>query len=244
MPDDFESYLRFGFRSDGARQPEKKFNPYHDERGRFTFAPGGKLTIPPRVADWMSGRKPVDRSPRPASTTAPKPATRINPIPGYPETSRTAWRSANDAIFAQAADRYNAKYKVKPGDPDYKTPEFMKAWAMRESGGEGDRASFVSDPFQVNVPGDWTPLKHKVTGLEKHQAMTPVASADAALAWLRFKSEVHDIRGNITRRHSLERALQDYNARKDHSPQSGREPHKVWYARTIIQMARSGNSAN
>jgi hypothetical protein len=79
--------------------------------------------------------------------------------------------------------------RAETGDQGYRTPEFLKAWAMRESGGEGDERAFRTDPFQVNNPGDWAPEKIRM-GLRKGQRMTPAISAFAALESLRQKSQI------------------------------------------------------
>ena len=67
-------------------------------------------------------------------------------------------------------------------------PQMLKAWTMVESGGEGDKAAFLSDPFQVNNPGDWVHSKTNY-GLSNSEVMTPESSADAALQWLAVKAD-------------------------------------------------------
>ncbi|MEZ5744026.1 MAG: hypothetical protein R3D89_09995 [Sphingomonadaceae bacterium] len=188
----FAHFLRSGERLTSAEwfdQQERKFNPYHDEQGRFTIATGAaRMTAKPDET------KPVRTRTKPAATrqhatTAREAETRprrIAEIGGYPETGKTSWRSANDLAFSAAANHYNRRYNLKPGDEGYRTAEFMKAWAMRESGGEGDREAFLSDPFQVNNPGsDWDDQKRTRAGLRKGEKMTPAKSAYAALEWLR-----------------------------------------------------------
>jgi len=61
---------------------------------------------------------------------------------------------------------------------------------MQESGGSPN--AFKTDPFQVNNAGDWPKdnMKAKVAGLSQGQAMTPEASADAALKWLHYKGRI------------------------------------------------------
>jgi len=145
----FEHYLRTG-RRDLPRPADDqvKFNPYHDERGRFTFAGGGVAAMA-RVPQTSPAARRTVAPARAAPTRSPAAAPRrVGEVPGFPQSGRTAWRSSNDATFAAAADAYNRKYGLNPGDSDYKTPEFLKAWAMRESGGEGDRAAFTTDPFR------------------------------------------------------------------------------------------------
>jgi hypothetical protein len=241
----FEHWLRTGRRlAPPPERTENKFNPYHDRLGRFTFAGGGVAPVgssaalaPKRTAPPAGVRKPGIGQ---ARTAAPrKPAAEI---PGYPESGRTARRSSNDFAFEVAANHYNRRYGLKPGDADYKTPEFLKAWAMRESGGEGDRAAFSTDPFQVNKTGDWD-SKKAFLGLHPGQKMTPAVSAYAALEWLRRKSFYRATSSSPTVRLNTERALARYNGRSDRSVQSGTIAHGVWYARTIMQMARAAEAS-
>jgi hypothetical protein len=131
---------------------------------------------------------------------------------------------------------------LKQGDQGFKTPEFMKAWAMIKSGGEGSKNAFLSDPFQVNNPGDWVPEKLQRFGLRKHQTMAPAASAFAALEWLRIKSRVHDGRGGV-RILGDEGALERYNGNRVKTRQSGELLHSQWYAATILQMAQQAGRA-
>lgn len=86
----FDHYLRTGERMTSeewlARQ-EAKFNPYHDELGRFTFATGATTSrgsAPPqmvakrKIDEWL-GRSP--QRPAPAKPkSAPTSATRVAPI--------------------------------------------------------------------------------------------------------------------------------------------------------------------
>lgn len=248
----FEHYLRSGERltaNEWLARQQRKFNPYHDELGRFTFGPGGPGSGAAARSDSTKTpgsagvappkplpKQPVNR-PRPSSSGRPLPR-RIGEIPGFPDTGQTAWRASNDYAFEAAANFYNRKYRLKPNDPDYKTPEFMKAWAMRESGGEGDRGAFLSDPFQVNNPGDWDDKKATILGLRKGQRMTPASSAYAALEWLRDKSIIQDGSGKVIRRLSQFEALQHYNGVSKVTKQSGSLQHKVWYASTILQLAK------
>ena len=246
----FEYYLRTGQRlssAEWAARFEQKFNPYHDpDDGRFTSGPGGIQSLRMRVSDGAMTARPVVKKPAgPVGTGAsselskkPLSAKRIAEVPGYSEGKRTDWRSTNNYAFEAAANYYNRKYGLRAGDRGYRTPEFLKAWAMRESGGEGDQEAFMTDPFQVNNFGDFTPKKIKVAGLRRDQRMTPAVSAYAALEWLRFKSIIHDGRGVAIGRHSEHRALERYNGRSDKSAQSGAEEHSAWYARTILEMTR------
>ncbi|MBV1691610.1 hypothetical protein KRR38_29030 [Novosphingobium sp. G106] len=103
-------------------------------------------------------------------------------------------------------------------------------------GGEGNEREFRTDPFQVNNPGDWADEKRRIAGLRKGQPMTPAVSADAALRWLRYKSEIRQ-NGKVVGYSDDEEALRGYNGRNAFSRQSGLVPHKTWYARTIVDMA-------
>jgi hypothetical protein len=242
----FEHYLRTGQRLSVAEwrdRHERKFNPYHDDLGRFTFAPGtagmGSAPPPPRPAlrSRQVGTRPAGHA---AGQVAP-PRTRVAAMPGFPESGRNSWRSSNDLGFIAAADFYNKKYGLKPGDQGFRTPEFLKAWAMRESGGEGNEREFRTDPFQMNNAGDWTRHKQKIAGIRQGQVMTPAASAYGALEWLRDKAIVQDGRQNIVEILSDEEALQEYNTVKRVTRQSGGLPHKVWYAKSILEMARQAS---
>lgn len=241
----FEHYLRTGERLTAA-QWERKYNTQHDELGRFTFS--GQSVMPRGDAPARMGTAPS--TPPAAPKRSPYGRVRIGgverdltvpirpiaEIPGYPQSGKTSWRSSNDLIFAAAADHYNHKYKLKPGDQGFRTPEFMKAWAMRESGGEGNRADFLTDPFQVNVPGDWPKKNEKALrlGLRKGQLMSPAISAQAALEWLRYKAAIHDSSGTIVGFRSDREALERYNA----APGLVRGVARpTWYAATILQMA-------
>jgi hypothetical protein len=115
------------------------------------------------------------------------PKNPIDPVEGYPETGRNAWRAANDDTIVAAADKYNSERNLLPGDMEYIAPKLMKVWMMRESGGSPE--AFKTDPFQVNNPRDWPAdnMKSKVAGLTKGQKMTPETSAEAALKWLHYK---------------------------------------------------------
>lgn len=179
----FDHYLRTGEQLTTAQwleRIEKKFNPNHDELGRFTSAFGavvpGQGSEVARMGQGAAGGKtvqpPLDASPKrldAGSQPVAQPRTRIAEVPGYPQDRQRAWRSANDAAFIAAADLYNRKYGLRPGTQGYRTLEFMKAWAMRESGGEGDREAFLTDPFQVNNPGDWTSDKREKMRLSRDQ---------------------------------------------------------------------------
>ena len=214
-------YLRTGQRLTAAQwlaRTEHKFNPNHDERGRFTFAIGEGGGKPGPNGTGQSGK--------------------LKPIAGYPEDKKLAWRNANDETFIKAANDFNQRNGLKPGDPRYIDPQMMKAWAMVESGGEGDKAQFLSDPFQVNKPLDWVDAKATQAGLTKWQKMTPAESARAGLEWLRYKSEIHDTSGGVARMLGVQQSLERYNGRSDHSPQSGKQTHKVWYAATIMALAK------
>jgi hypothetical protein len=153
----FEHYCRTGERLTTAqfiRMCEKKFNPNHDELGRFTFGSGlgggtvlnsnsNKPTPSGSGETWTDKLRSIFESEpigRPAGPNVPVYTVKIGPIseiPGFPQNDKTSWRSSNDHVFAAAADFYNKKYKLKQGDQGFRTPEFMKSWAMVESGGEG-----------------------------------------------------------------------------------------------------------
>lgn len=123
---------------------------------------------------------------------------KIGEIKGYPETGNTEWRSYNDQIFIDACNSYNEKYNLTEEDDGYITPKQLKAWAMVESGGAGDKEAFLTDPLQVNNPGDWDERKKDICGLEKKQEMTLAISAAADLERFRYKGFIHDSSGKET----------------------------------------------
>jgi len=172
----------------------------------------------------------------------PSKAGLIGEVHGYSEIGKTSWRAANDQVFIDAAKIYNEKYGLLPNHSGYITPEFLKSWAMIESGGEGDRKAFLTDPFQVNDPRNWVAEKARIAGLKKGEAMTPQKSVSAALEWLRYKSFSYDQRGVPTWL-GLEQGLKNYNTKKDlHDDpkrmwQNDYHPgmlHKDWYATAIM----------
>jgi hypothetical protein len=180
--------------------------------------------------------------PKPAPPTAPPPPappanlqTTIDPIPGYDETGDNAWRASNDQIFLDAVNRYNAANGYRPGDPGYWTADMLKAQAMQESG--GSRHAFMTDPLTVNSHlRDWDPHKKTVAGLERGQSMTPVASADGALKWLKYKGWSNgNYLGDVT-------ALQNYNGRTDRVANLPNVPFSEWYAARISQLARDAEA--
>jgi hypothetical protein len=137
--------------------------------------------------------------------------SRLRSVPGYPETGASSWRVSNDRVFVDAANKFNGQHKLRPGHPKYIDPLFLKSWAMVESG--GSKSAFLTDPLQVNVPGDWVEEKVKLAGLKRGQKMTPAPSADAALRWLEFKGYFRDKAGKPGPWIGFERALRRYNGR-------------------------------
>lgn len=167
-------------------------------------------------------------------------------VPGYPENGNFSWRGELDQLFIDTANHYNYVKNLQPGDDQYKPPQFLKAWAMVESG--GDKAAFLSDPFQVNSnPKDWVREKATRAGLTgPDQQMTPVISAGAALAWLDYKGFI-DRKGIETRMYSGDWvALRNYNGFGDvhANPNTYRVPydyhpgipHRNWYAGKILSL--------
>jgi hypothetical protein len=163
----------------------------------------------------------------------------IGAVPGYPETGRNSWRACNDQKFIDAAENHDTFYGLKPGHPGYVTPQLLKAWAMVESGGDLFKSAFLSDPFQVNKPGDWVFDKEKL-GLRKGEKMTPEKSAEAALDWMREKSFRNNGTGTLTD------GLRNYNASSDDHPDPDRlkygddyhpgVAHYEWYAQKILRL--------
>ncbi len=159
------------------------------------------------------------------------PKNSIGPVRGYPETGKDAWRAGNDDAIVAAAKEYNSEHGYFPGDAEYMSPRMMKAWQMRESG--GDRQAFETDPFQVNKRGDWpdTGEKTKIAGLSKGQVMTPQTSADAALKWARYKSTWPGLEFSspLARKahYGAYEALRNYNG----------SPQKTDYANDVLSRA-------
>lgn len=133
----------------------------------------------------------------------------IGPVQGYPEDGKHAWRADNDDVIVAAVKKYNTENGYSLGDAAYMTPQLMKSWMMRESGGSPD--AFKTDPFQVNNGGDWDSAKARVAGLSPGQAMTPQDSADAALKWLHYKGQIND-QGKLVPYQGHREALRRYNA--------------------------------
>jgi hypothetical protein len=156
----------------------------------------------------------------------------IAAVPGYPEDGAYTWRAADDAAFVAACDDYNRRHGLRPGDPGYWTAARLKAQAMIESG--GDRAEFLSDPLQVNVPGDWVPEKATICGLRPGQPMTPAISAAAALVWMRFKGWTHDESGAERNFRGLHETLRRYNGNARRG--RGGIEHREWYARRVATL--------
>src|SRR5262249_3108291 len=136
--------------------------------------------------------------------------TMIHPTPDYTQTwTDHPWRIADDKAFIDAANEYNGRYRLHPGDPGCVTTDALRTWAMVESG--GNKGRFESDTLQVNNPGDWSPEKAAVLHLARGQTMTPKASADAALEWRRYKYENLVRSGKATAPWDDTLALQAYN---------------------------------
>ena len=158
----------------------------------------------------------------------------IGPVLGYPETGNNSWRASNDDVIVAAANRYNAENRYFPGDAEYMTPQLMKSWMMEESGSGTHRRYFETDPFQVNVVGDWVAEKGRIAGLTKGQKMTPQASAEAALKWLQYKGTLHRSDGSAAYYRGPYRALRNYNARSGFVDGT---PKKDVYANSILNRA-------
>lgn len=108
---------------------------------------------------------------------------------------------------------------------------------MVESGGEGNKKEFLSDPLQVNNKGDWDPKKKDV-GLNKGQEMDPYTSAHAAILWWRRKSEIRDETGTVVRYRDERATFEKYNAnRKLDKELDGKVvPHYQWYANEVLRL--------
>nr|WP_275443040.1 RHS repeat-associated core domain-containing protein [Pseudoalteromonas sp. OOF1S-7] len=158
----------------------------------------------------------------------------LGEVPGYDESGSNSWRASNDQAFIDATASYNHQYGYSPGDAEYVTPRMMKAWAMVESG--GDREAFLSDPLQVNNPGDWVARKADL-GLTLGQNMDPQTSAFAALEWLRYKGFVHNAVGQKVFYRGHSEALRRYNGNTSTAyRQTGGREMRDWYADRVINL--------
>jgi hypothetical protein len=189
-----------------------------------------RLPIVPE--NWLdAGQPPAGGTAEPANNDGEshdvQPNNPIGPVKGFPETGRDTWRAGNDPAIIAATVKYIGEHNYHSGDAEYVSPELMKAWMMRESG--GSPAAFKKDPFQVNNWADWDAKKAQMAGLSRGQAMTPRASADAALKWLHYKGCID---GHYQGHYE---ALKKYNAAPGFI---NGIPKKDDYAHTIINNAR------
>jgi len=255
----FEHYLRTGERltaDEFVRRHQVKFNPYHDELGRFTWAPGNgpggaglasrpaapSQPVAPRPTPKPAPQRPLTederrnmyRAGRGRRPAKPLPLSQqaIVPVDTYPEGKGSEWRSSNDQKFIAAADFYNYMHDFKPGMPGYRTPELLKAWAMVESG--GNMNVFLTDPFQVGA--DWDEHKPKITQLVKGQRMTVAESAYAALEWLLYKQQDTNNAGRVTGYKTLEEGLIGYNGNVKPKWYVNGRPHKFWYGARVMDL--------
>lgn len=208
-----------------------------DELIKQTLA---ELHSPESPAEMSQGQgaqpsEPRSSSAAPGNSAPTQQKNSIGPITGYPETGKNAWRAANDAVFINAANKYNEAQHLSPGDSRYVTPKQLKAQAMVESG--GNRTAFETDPLQVNNPLDWTDKKAPVAGLKPGEKMTPAKSAEAALLWQGFKGEIHDGKGKVASYKSRYNTLRDYNGSPTVRRDTG-EQQKDYYARTVIDLSK------
>lgn len=248
VDDDPEAAVDFGI-GDGTQsgpEPDTVWDP-----DSVADIRAGKLSpegAPLRDAAFRKDGSPESTAPKPrlvgVSATQweknPYDQIDVGPIPGYPETGKNQWRSANDRIFLDAVNDFNRAHGLKPGDPEYVWASTLKAQAMIESGGEGGAAIFLRDPLQVNNSGDWVDEKVKVMGLTgPSQVMTPAVSAAAALKWLYRKGLVTNPVGSPPRWIGMERALRKYNGKSKVYPGQGGVPHKIYYAARILQLSRA-----
>ena len=191
-----------------------------------------------RVLGNVGGLDLAGLSPTPGlgsdASDTPGPKNPIGPVQGYPEDGTHAWRAGNDDTIVAAVGRYNSENGYSPRDPAYMTPQLMKSWMMRESGGTPE--AFKRDPFQVNNSGDWDPAKARVAGLSPGQIMTPQTSADAALKWLQYRGSIHDKSGKPVSYQGHYRALERYNVGKG---TINGVPAAEDYANTVMNNARA-----
>jgi len=194
----------------------------------------GQARTAPLTIDEADTNHLVPGFPDGSYLPSPGPKNPIGRVQGYPETGKNAWRAGNDDAIVAAANKYNGENGYFPGDAEYMSPQLMKAWQMRESG--GSRQALQTDPFQVNNPRDWASEKYKIAGLTEGQVMTPHASADAALKWLHYKGQIGGNRDHqsLVPYQGLYMALRNYNA----APGTiNGIPKKDDYANTVLNNA-------
>ena len=137
--------------------------------------------------------------------------------------------------FNSALDRRVMSQQLR--EQFYITANMLKAWAMTESGGSGDRAIFVSgDTFQVNVPLDWAPQKPARTNnivTSPNQQLTPRESMEAAFLWAMYKGLRYDSSGDAVGWRGWLGAITRYNGNTNVRP-SG-QIHHDWYAARILR---------
>jgi hypothetical protein len=162
----------------------------------------------------------------------------LREVPGYPEAGEFSYRGSLDTEIFMAVYEYNAEYNQWPGDYGYIDPSTVKAWVMVESGGEGNRDAFLSDPLQINNSGDWVAEKAARLGLAQNQDMTPAISLRAGLRWWRYKGSIYDGDGDQVSWRGDNEAFQRYNGntRADRQLNGVLVRHQVWYADTIMRL--------
>jgi hypothetical protein len=213
------------------------FNSVSNNRSEL---PSNDQGLPWEQYAAANGQQPGTQGSTSQSTTP------IGEVPGYPETGAFSWRKANDPLFIAYARQFNEEHNLSPGDPRYRTPQFLKAWAMIETG--GDREAFLKDPLQMNAnPEDWDASKAKLGVPLNPGQMTPEISSYTGLRWLDMKGHqnsqgvpVHVYQGDLN-------ALRRYNGKPDihaepnvalvpYDYHPGRS-HSRWYASKIIDLS-------
>ena len=163
----------------------------------------------------------------------------VHAVPGFDQTGRFSWRAGNDEAFLQAVNQFNTLHGLHPGDQEYGSADRLKAQSMIEAGGERNRIAFMTDPLQVNNPGDWDPKKADQTALTgPHETMTPFLSAYAGLQWMHYKRFDHDQSGAVVSSKDDWHTLHDYNGNKV-KDRPGWPDHRSWYADTAISLGNS-----
>lgn len=126
------------------------------------------------------------------------------------------------------------------GDYSYIDAYTIKAWAMIESGCTCNKQAFLTDPLQVNKPGDAVAEKMPFLGLTRGQQMTPTLSVSLGLEWWRHKGDLRENENFILTWKGDRTAFERYNGndKMDKFNDRGvRVYHYVWYADQILKLS-------
>lgn len=213
---------------------------FNDPMGLVANDPGNPIKLAAVSGDYTGSMNDTGGG---GITAAQQSMARIAPVPGYSEEGQFSWRGSLDQTVINAVSDFNREYLLEPGDAGYRTPEFVKAWMMIETG--GNKSEFLRDPLQMNAdPRDWSDRKLDIGVPRNRSEMTPEISISAGLEWLNMKgyqsssgNPVYPYQGDLS-------ALRRYNGSPTvhDNPNTARVPHDYhrgithsrWYAVKII----------